>query len=107
MLPIFSSYSGYQFARFEVAFRRLVGLIEFKDAVGLTDQVISLDVDSLEDEILSEWSNKIFVHDLDHEVFELCELDLTGVVLVELVEEVVDVALCWLLLDTLLPEVIR
>ena len=67
----------------------------------------SLDVDALEDQVLSEWSNQILVHDFDHEVFELSELDLAGVILVEFVEEIIDIALRWLLLNSLLSKVIR
>ena len=59
---------------------------------------LSLNVDALKHKIFFEWAHETFVHSLNHELFELFEIDFSRVVIIETSKECLDVGLGWLLL---------
>ena len=62
-------------------------------------------VETLTLEVLCQWFNQLLLHILNQEDFEFIKIDSVVFVFIKLVEELVDICLGWLLVDTMLLEV--
>ena len=66
---------------------------------------ILFEVESLTLEVFCQWLDQLLLHILNQEDFEFIKFDRVVFVIIKLVEELVDICLCWLLVDTMLLEV--